>query len=352
MATESRTLHPDLTASVAAERLRLEPYRFDFFQAVRLLEKMFPERAPVGATTHPANEVAHFSVHSSLAFPASQIQSLAWPENGPRRMTVNFMGLTGPEGVLPPPYTSLVSERLRASDTSLRDFFDIFNHRIISLFYQAWRKYRFDVAEEKDDQSRFLRQLLSLVGLATKGLENRQAVPDSALAYYAGLLSQRPRSAEALRQLLADYFEVPVGIEQFSGGWFPLDKETQCSFSEDNSSSERLGHGAVVGDAVWNEQSRVRIVLGPLSLEQYRAFLPGGPCWKPLLSWVRFYSNDEFDFEMKLILERAQAPACELGAEGASGPQLGWVSWLRTAPLDRDPGDAVLELETAERRPQ
>ncbi len=352
MASESRTLHPDLTASVAAEKLRLEPYRFDFFQAVRLLEKMFPERSPVGATTHPANEVTHFSVHSSLAFPASQIQSLEWPANAPGRMTVNFMGLTGPEGVLPPPYTSLVSERLRASDASPRDFFDIFNHRIISLFYQAWRKYRFDVANEKAERDRFLRQLLSLVGLGTPGLENRQAVSDSALAYYAGLLSQRPRSAEALRQLLADYFEVPVEIEQFSGGWFPLDQETQCSFSEANSASERLGYGAVVGDAVWNEQSRVRIVLGPLNLEQYRAFLPGGCNWEPLHSWVRFYANDEFDFDLKLILERGEAPVCELGAEGASGPQLGWITWLRTAPLVRDPGDAVLELETAERRPQ
>ena len=60
------------------------------------------------------------------------------------------------------------------------------------------------------------------------GLRDRQAVPDDTLIYYAGLLAQRPRSAQALQQILADYFEVPVKIEQFAGGWYRLDGETQC----------------------------------------------------------------------------------------------------------------------------
>ena len=48
--------------------------------------------------------------------------------------------------------------------------------------------------------------------------------PDDTLIYYAGLLAQRPRSAQALQQILADYFEVPVEIEQFAGGWYRLDR--------------------------------------------------------------------------------------------------------------------------------
>ncbi len=348
MASESRTVDPDVGVSVVGAKLRLEPFRFEFFQAVRLLERLLPEWTPVGKYSNPANEIAHFGAHASLAFPASQIQAMDWPEKGPVRMTVNFMGLTGPEGVLPNPYTALIIERLRASDTSLRDFLDIFNHRIISLFYQAWRKYRFDVAYEQGERNRFSRQLLSLVGLGTDGLQERQAVPDDALVYYSGLLSQRPRSAENLRQILIDYFDVPVEIEQFSGGWYHLDSDTQCCLSEGTSDSEKLGFGAVVGDEVWNQQSRVRIILGPLSLEEYLNFLPDGLCWEPLQAWVRFFSNQEFDFEVKLVLEREQVPACELGADGAAGPRLGWVSWVKSAPFGRDPGDTVLALEAAE----
>jgi type VI secretion system protein ImpH len=346
VATESGTVNPDLAVSEVEEKLRREPFSFDFFQAVRLLEKVLPQRTSVGKFAHPATEVARFAAHPSLAFPASQIQGMEWPADGPVEMTVNFMGLTGPQGVLPNPYTSLIIERLRASDTTLRDFLDIFNHRIISLFYRAWRKYRFDVACEHGERDLFSRHLLSLLGLGTDGMRDRQAVSDDALIYYAGLLGQRPRSAQALQQILSDYFEVPVAIEQFAGGWYRLDPETQCRLEGNNESGE-LGLGAVVGDEVWNEQSKVRIVLGPLSLERYADFLPYGRSFQTLGGWVRFFSNDEWDFEVKLILEREQVPACTLGAEGVSGPQLGWVSWVKSVPFSRNPDDTVLAVETA-----
>jgi len=348
VASESGTDHLDLAASGASDKLRREPFSFDFFQAVRVLEKLLPERTAVGKFAHPRDEVAHFGAHPSLAFPASQIQELDWPQTGPLRMLVNFMGLTGPEGVLPNPYTSLISDRSRAGDTSPRDFLDIFNHRIISLFYRAWRKYRLDVASERGERDRFSRHLLSLVGLGTDGLQDRQAVPDDSLIYYAGLLSQRPRSAHALRQILEDYFDVPVEIEQFAGGWYALDSDAQCSLSEGSLDSEELGFGAVIGDAVWNQQSKVRIILGPLSLERYVDFLPDGDAWQPLQGWVRFYSNEEWDFEVKLILQRDEVPVCELGADEAAAPQLGWVSWVKSAPFARDPDDTVLALEAVE----
>jgi type VI secretion system protein ImpH len=346
--TESGTISSDLAVTEVGEKLRREPFSFDFFQAVRLLERLLPERTSVGQFAHPQTEVARFAVHPSLAFPASQIQAMDNPENGPVKMTVNFMGMTGPEGVLPNPYTALIIERLRAADSSPRDFLDIFHHRIISLFYRAWRKYRFDVAYEQGERDIFSRHLLSLLGLGSEGLRDRQTISDDTLIYYSGLLAQRPRSAQALQQILADYFEVPVQIEQFAGAWYRLDPETQCTLSETSSDSGELGFGAVVGDEVWDQQSKVRIVLGPLTLHRYVDFLPEGQAWEPLRAWVRFFSNQEWDFEVKLILERQQVPACTLGADGASGPQLGWVSWVKSAPFRRDPDDTVLALETAQ----
>ena len=65
-----------------------------------------------------------------------------------------------------------------------------------------------------------------------------------------------PRSAAALRQVLADYFDVPVEIEQFVGAWYPVDAESQCCLGEGGGYSEQLGFGAVVGDEVWDQQSR------------------------------------------------------------------------------------------------
>ncbi len=136
--------------SVAA-RLFREPYGFDFFQAVRLLERLRPGAASVGRAGPPAAEAVRFRAHQSLAFPPSSIRSLVrgGAETVPE-MTVTFMGLTGPNGVLPRHYTELLmrlESDLRGSEKyALRDVLDVFNHRFISLFFRAWEKYRFDVA--------------------------------------------------------------------------------------------------------------------------------------------------------------------------------------------------------------
>jgi type VI secretion system protein ImpH len=345
MAAEGRTVDLALAERNLQRRLTEEPFLFEFFQAVRLLEKLSRDRVPVGKFVPPSTEVVRFGAYPSTCFPASEIQQLL-PGDGtrPPRMLVNFMGLTGPLGLLPLYYTLLLMDRVRVRDTALRDFFDIFNHRAISLFYQAWEKYRVTIEYERGHRERFSRYLLDLIGLGTPGLQGRQEVADDSLMYYTGLLSQHPRSAIALRQILEDYFEVPVTIEQFSGAWFRLDRPSQCWLEELHGPSECLGFGVVVGNEVWDEQSRVRIQLGPLSLRQYLDFLPTGSAYRPLRAITRFFSGYEVDFEVQLVLKRVETPGCELGAEGDTAPLLGWVSWAKTAPLGRDPSEAVLQL--------
>jgi len=127
------------------------------------------------------------------------------------------------------------------------------------------------------------------------------------LVHYSGLLSLQPRSATALRQILNDYFEVPVEIEQFAGSWYPLGVDAQCCLSDRNSVSQKLGEGAVVGDEIWNQQSRARIRLGPLSLERYLDFLPTGTAYEPLRALTRLFSNDLIDFEVQLILRETKS---------------------------------------------
>jgi type VI secretion system protein ImpH len=344
MATTGRPDDLDVGVSTVETELREEPYLFEFFQAVRLLERLFPGRSPVGGFNPPSSEVVRFVANSMLSFPASEVQSLEWPSGGGGRMQVNFMGLTGPQGVLPLYYTSLLAERTRSGDRSAVDFFDIFNHRIISLFYLAWEKYRFSVAYERQGLDPFSHHLMDLIGMGTPGLQDRLPVHDDSLLYYSGLLAQRPRSATALRNLLSDYFEVPIEVEQFAGGWYPLDRNTQTALQGGLGESEQLGFGAVVGDEVWDQTARVRIAIGPLSLEQYQDFLPHGSAFASLRALTTFFSNGEFDFEIKLILDRRDVPPCELGAEGENAPQLGWHTYIRTKEMTADASETILQL--------
>ncbi len=229
MAPESRTENPGVTLpSASAESfaevrndMRQHPGRFEFFQAVRMLLRIFGDREVPGSATSVNREAVRFRVNNSLAFPPSQISSIDWDGAVPA-MAVNFMGVTGPMGVLPRVYSEFVISRLRARDRTLADFFDIFNHRMISLFYQAWEKYRSAVAYERDGEDRLSKYLMCLIGLGTDGLQNRMEVNDDSLLFYSGLLSLQPRSAAALRGALQDYFGVPVEVEQFVGAWQPL----------------------------------------------------------------------------------------------------------------------------------
>jgi type VI secretion system protein ImpH len=344
MATEGGAVNPAVAYSEIESRLREEPFVFEFFQAMRLLEKLLPDRSPVGGFGPPSEEVVRMGAHPSLTFPASQIQSLRWDEDQPPFMSVNFMGMTGIQGPLPQWYTATILEQLRAGDATLRDFLDLFNHRSLSLFYRSWQKYRFGVAYERGDRDKFFLNLLALIGLGTPGLPEKQSVVDEALIFYAGLLAQHQRSAAAFEQLLSDYFDVHVEIDQLVGGWYRLDLDTQCCMDETDTPSQELGKGAVLGDETWDQHSRVRIKLGPLSLAQYLEFLPSGSAYEPLRALTRFYSNEEFEFEIQLILRRDEVPRCELGAKEDGAPRLGWVTWVKSKEMERDPADTVLPL--------
>ncbi|MBZ2184143.1 MAG: type VI secretion system baseplate subunit TssG [Bryobacter sp.] len=344
------------TAPLAVEQEWLKsffadrPGSVEFFQAVRLLGRLGHGLMPPGAfPKHPDQEVVRFGANPAYWFPPSQIHSLEWIESDSEKFTwkppmlrVNFMGLVGPMGLMPFAWQDLVLERLRARDRTLLEFFDLFHHRTISLFYQAWEKYRFWVSYERDRKDRMSRYLMDFIGLGTPGLESRQSVPDTSLIFYSGLLSLQPRSALALEQLLSDYFDVPIEVDEFSGSWYPLAPEDICRFADPPTEAEQLGFGVVVGDAVWNRASCAKIAVGPLALNDYINFLPGGNAHEPLASLTRFFTQGEIIFEVQLILSRDHVPQCQLGMDSSAPPRLGWLTWMNTSKTrGQDPGDTV-----------
>jgi type VI secretion system protein ImpH len=345
MATESGRTDPSLTDILFAEG-----FRFDFFQAVRLLERVYSQRQAVGRGVDPALEIVRFAAHLSLSFPPSAIHSLVRPSDAVDRpvMTVAFMGLTGPAGVLPRHYTELLLERERAKDRTLRDFLDLFNHRAISLFYRAWEKYRAPIIYEHavskgEDDDSFTLSLFDLIGMGVPGLRGRLAVDDEALPFYAGLLGQRPHSASALAGVLQDYFEVAVAVVQFVGTWLTLEDEDRSRLGPGDTNNV-LGVSAVLGRRVWDQQAKFRLRLGPLNLVRFCDFLPSGRGFRPLAQLTRFFVGQEIEFDVQLTLKASEVPPCRLGARDERAPRLGWSTWLKTREFVRDAEDAVLGL--------
>ena len=206
MGTEIGTATAGIAKPIIGDLLADDPCSFEFFQAVALLQRLSEVRGHVGGFAAPEDEVVRFTANPRLGFPASEIQSLSIPDEKPAEMMVNFMGLTGPSGVLPYVYSEQILERVRAKDTTLSSFFEIFDNRAISLFYRAWERSRFHVNYAMGARDLFSRYLLDLLGLGTQGLQDRQDIEDEALMPFICLLAMQSRSAQALEQVLAVLF--------------------------------------------------------------------------------------------------------------------------------------------------
>lgn len=353
---------PDVAVTGAAAvpaadaRARLErtladaPTSFAAFQAVRLLGRLHPERAPVGGWADPASEVVRFTVPPSLAFPPAEIHALrpSAGGEGPPRMAVNFFGLTGPQGVLPHVYTQHAAAQARARDPAFRDFLDLFHHRALSLFYRVWAQPKAVLGHEAAGEGDWLLDhLLDVAGLGTPGLRRRLPVADATLGYYAGLLAGDARPADGLARLVGDYFDVPAAVEEFVGEWRRVDGDGQCTLGTDDDAA-RLGLG-VVGDEAWDARARVRLRLGPLARTAFDAFLPGGDAHAALGALARLYADDQVGVDAQLVLDRAAVAPVVLGAPrpppGAPPPAaLGRGTWLVSRPLARDPDDTTFPL--------
>jgi type VI secretion system protein ImpH len=324
-----------------------EPYRFEFFQAVRLLEKVFPEKRAVGRNAMPHEEVVRFRSRVAVDFPASEIYEFR-PSIDDRtgeeklEMLVNFMGMVGVSGVLPQPYTDLVLDRVRHRDTAMWSFLDIFTHRAVSMFYRAWRKYRFPIGYERGNDD-FTGYLFDLVGLGTKGLRGRMSLPDESLLPYAGLIAQKPHSANALENILSDYFGTTAKMQQFCGQWLVLEKSDYTRLGSRNSN---LGESAIVGTRVWDQQSKFRVRLGPLDFKQFLAVLPNGSAYQPLKSIVKFLVGMELDFDVRLVLQKTQVPSSVLTTRAMRKPMLGWTTFLKTKPFKADDEQVLLQMDT------
>lgn len=328
-----------------AKHLFDQGYDFEFFQAVRLLLRLYPYRQPVGHVSRPGDEVVRFSAHLSTSFPPSSIHEIDYGGfESPHHMVVAFFGLVGPKGVLPSWYTEHLIANEYEHDHAAADFFGIFHHRLLSLFYRAWEKHRVAIGYERDPAQGLTPYLFDLIGLGLPSLRNRLPVPDESLLLYAGLLAQRPHSAAALAGILRDYFRVAVEIQQFLGRWFDL-PESSLSHLHRATDATRLGFGAIAGDEVWNHQARFRVRLGPLSYERFTAFLPGGKALAALSALTRHIAGPSMQFDIQLILLAPEVPVSRATDEGERPIRLGLTSWLDRQEFRHDAADLILEAD-------
>jgi type VI secretion system protein ImpH len=370
MPTTQRRHHLSLIRSLIEQ-----PQRFQFFQAMRVLDLWLRRGAPHHGRT--LDSVLRFQNSVSLGFPPSQIEALSVDADVPVdddsalqaaleqrflrriRLTPAFMGFLGIHGVLPYDYTDTIAAQIHFDkNEGGRAFFDTFSHRTMTLFYRAWEKCR--VEYRVDDQGRdgFLQQQLALAGRQTTLADRRRqatttaaanvavAAPaaglaggderiddgfigDEVAARYAALLRHRPLPADVIAGVLSEYFDLPFRLDTFVGGWQTQRPEDRTRLGVHNSV---LGVNMMIGTRYWRHDLCVRLWIGPLCQADFDRFLPNGSASKALRSMLALFAVPALCFEVRPLLRQADVRPMTLGGPG----RLGYDAIMLTRPPSAD----------------
>jgi type VI secretion system protein ImpH len=326
MAAENR-IENDRLAFV--EQILRQPERFDFYQALRTLEGLFPESPLIGQAKRPNAEPFRLGQSPMLTFAPASLSGAEQTKDGKLRILIRFFGLFGPQGALPTHLTELAHERdLNFGDPTLRRFADIFHHRAITFFYVIWRQAQPAANRDRPNADRFMDFLGALVGHNGLTDQHGQAralerVPPQSKRYFAGQLGRLAKTPEGLASILSEYFQISVEVKNFYPRWMNLSLDDQTHLSGPPE-TRCLGQGATLGRRVYDAQNSLEIVLGPMDFPSYEAMLPGGRAMASLKDWLKAYLGAEWFTYTCHMLKASEVPTIRLGQQG----KLGWTTWL------------------------
>lgn len=334
MADQARNATDPLTAYAT---LQGDPGKFTLFAALRLLEAQFAAHPRLGESRKPGDEAVRLAQPPHLFFAPTDVAAFEASPSGRPRLEQYSFGVFGPNGALPLHLTEYCYQRLRQlDDPSFTDFINTFQHRMISLFYRAWASSDPAANVDRPREDRFVMHLGALIGLGTEPSMNRDASHDYAKVHRAGHYASHARSAEGLESILRDYFELPVEVRSYTGEWLDVPADSYCRLGG-TPEYAALGTSATLGAASWQCQHKFEIVIGPLSLPVFDDFLPGSRGLRELHSLVRLYTNDEWSWQVRLLLRDVEVPGVSLGIDG----RLAWTTWLGKPQTRAD--DVVLQ---------
>lgn len=339
--------------------LAADASRFDFYYALRHVDAAVSGQQPLGRAPRPRDEPLRLSQQPSLIFAPSALYQYreGVAAHGLGRLSVYNFGLWGPNGALPQHLTEYVQERiLHHKDETIARFADIFQHRMILLFYRAWADCQAVTSLDHPDRDPFGRYVGSLIGLGQPSLRHRDSVPDHLKLHHAGHLARPTRNPEGLVRGLSALLRVPVSLSEYCLQWLELANEDRTRLAsvahageggqhriELGRASSRLGQGAIAGARVPDVQHKFRLRVGPMSFAEFERYLPGGIRFIQIRDWVRNYVGVEIAWDVQVVLRQDEVPSTQLGSMG----RLGWTSWLTMPPSrrNRDADDVILDAE-------
>lgn len=319
------------------QRLVDNPEGHHIFLALRIIEAQYADAPRMGKSRRPREDAVRLAQEARMAFPPGTIRAFKAPKGSePGELINRFFGFFGPHGPLPSHLTEYARERqINNRDPSFVAFANMLTHRLMGLLYRAWVTGQPAVDLDRGAGSQFESHIAAIAGLHGDGLRDRDAMPDMAKRFFAGQMSSGTKNAEGLIAILSGFFHAPFRMQEFVGSWLELEADDRWQLG----AAGGLGQTTSIGTQVWSRTSKFRLIVGPVSLDDYNRLLPGGASMDKMAAVVRGYVGDALDWDVNIILKADEVPSATLGGD----TRLGQTSWIGTRSSDTDADDLFLE---------
>jgi type VI secretion system protein ImpH len=299
----------------------------DFFALARQYERNYIAQqksnnksySKIGEDGSPSEEAIRFKTVKSLGFSLDSIQCNESTSDGKTQYEffVSFIGLLGSAGILPQHYIKMTLERIKHGDFALAEFIGLFEHRLISLYYKAWAKYKFPVQYESADKEGGDNFSVALKSFS--GFNHGEAVQ----LYYSGHFAKNTRPHTNLQSIIAELLTAKVSIKMMQGRWLPIRKKDRC-VSGVRGRNHQLGSGVILGSRYWDIQSKIVIQVSEITMDQYLQLKTESPIYQRLSNLINAYVPVHISVCLEFQVKTYRHQLSTIG----NGFQLSQNAWL------------------------
>lgn len=299
--------------------------RFGFHQLVESIAEASSINLDELENTLIGESIFRFFTNPKINFPVGDIEQLIILEEDGREVFqffVNFLGLQGSSGPLPGSVLDEIAEE-HNNNPIQSIYLDFFNHHLITVFHQIWRKYKYYIKFNSNFYDNYSRNIMNLLGVSRDFIKFTH-LNWHKIFYHLGIIQSGIRTKEALTSIIQHYFDLhDISLEEH------VRKIVEVEVGQKNQvgiKNVMLGENFILGDKVESFSNKFRVNINNLKLDEFHQFLPNTKKYRQLQELIRFLLKDPLPYDVLLGLHPDTKSTFILGKDNSSF--LGWTTLI------------------------
>lgn len=303
--------------------------QFGFHQLIETIAEASSMSLDELENTLIEESIFRFFSNPKINFPAGDIEQVAiQDEEGKRifQIITNFLGLQGASGPLPGSILDEIAESSYDNESIQAQYLDFFNHHLLAIFHQIWRKYKYYIRFKPDFSDNYSWNILNILGLS-KDFIGFSHLNWNKIFYYIGIIQSGIRTPQILADIIRHYFDLDdVFIEEHVRQLVEVENEQKNKLGMQNM---MLGNNFISGDKVESFSNKFRVNIDNLTISEFYQFLPNTEKYKHLQELIRFLLKDPLPYDISLGLHPDTQSTFILGKDNSS-----WLGWTTLINAD------------------